>query len=163
MRYHHVAIPTMRNRNPLSACSLEDFFGLIEEIQYWPWWPQGGPLADRFLTVVALCLSYVWLGNARERPESVRRWPWLLCENSWTVWRSGQDAKSIRSKFRCVVLILWNILTNASPPQEVVYLSDPLALHHVIMKDQHLFEEPDVFIMLVLYYSFTTAYIDFAL
>lgn len=30
---------------------------------------------------------------------------------------------------------------------EVVYLSDPLALYHVIMKDQHFFEEPDVFIM----------------
>ncbi|KAG1775387.1 cytochrome P450 [Suillus placidus] len=30
---------------------------------------------------------------------------------------------------------------------EVVYLSDPLALHHVIMKDHHIFEEPDVFIM----------------
>ncbi|KAG1802771.1 cytochrome P450 [Suillus plorans] len=30
---------------------------------------------------------------------------------------------------------------------EVVYLSDPLALYHVIIKDQHSFEEPDVFIM----------------
>lgn len=30
---------------------------------------------------------------------------------------------------------------------EVVYLSDPLALYHVITKDQHIFEEPDVFIM----------------
>ncbi|KAG2150531.1 cytochrome P450 [Suillus clintonianus] len=30
---------------------------------------------------------------------------------------------------------------------EVVYLSDPLALYHVIVKDQHIFEEPDVFIM----------------
>ncbi|KAG1862542.1 cytochrome P450 [Suillus subalutaceus] len=30
---------------------------------------------------------------------------------------------------------------------EVVYLSDPLALYHVIAKDQHIFEEPDVFIM----------------
>ncbi|KAG2059079.1 cytochrome P450 [Suillus hirtellus] len=30
---------------------------------------------------------------------------------------------------------------------DVVYLSDPLALYHVIIKDQHSFEEPDVFIM----------------
>ncbi|KAG2078916.1 cytochrome P450 [Suillus decipiens] len=30
---------------------------------------------------------------------------------------------------------------------EVVYLSDPLALYHVTVKDQHVFEEPDVFIM----------------
>jgi cytochrome P450 len=29
---------------------------------------------------------------------------------------------------------------------EVVYLSDPLALYNVIIKDQHIFEEPDVFI-----------------
>ncbi|KAG2368095.1 cytochrome P450 [Suillus spraguei] len=30
---------------------------------------------------------------------------------------------------------------------EVVYLSDPLALYHVTVKDQHVFEEPDVFTM----------------
>ncbi|KAG2146033.1 cytochrome P450 [Suillus bovinus] len=30
---------------------------------------------------------------------------------------------------------------------DVVYLSDPLALYHVIIKDQHDFEEPDAFIV----------------
>ncbi|KAG1751445.1 cytochrome P450, partial [Suillus paluster] len=30
---------------------------------------------------------------------------------------------------------------------EAVYISDPLALYHVVVKDQHIFEEPDIFIM----------------
>ncbi|KAG1818048.1 cytochrome P450 [Suillus subaureus] len=29
---------------------------------------------------------------------------------------------------------------------EVIFLSDPLALYHVVVKDQHIFEEPDMFI-----------------
>jgi hypothetical protein len=38
--------------------------------------------------------------------------------------------------------------------QEVVYLSDPLAFYHVLVKDQHIFEEPDTFIMSVFHWSF---------
>lgn len=30
---------------------------------------------------------------------------------------------------------------------ELIFLSDPLALYHVVVKDQHIFEEPDLFIV----------------
>lgn len=31
--------------------------------------------------------------------------------------------------------------------KEFLYLSDPLALYHVLVKEQHIFEESDNFIM----------------
>ncbi|KAG2153235.1 cytochrome P450 [Suillus clintonianus] len=33
------------------------------------------------------------------------------------------------------------------PYGETIYVSDPRALHHIVVKDQHIFEEPDDFIM----------------
>ncbi|KAG1746406.1 cytochrome P450 [Suillus lakei] len=35
------------------------------------------------------------------------------------------------------------------PYGETVYVSDPRALHHIVIKDQHIFEEPDDFIVSV--------------
>jgi hypothetical protein len=36
--------------------------------------------------------------------------------------------------------------------QEEIYVSDPLALYHILVKDQHIFEEPGSFISLVISY-----------
>jgi hypothetical protein len=47
--------------------------------------------------------------------------------------------------------------------QELILLSDPLALYHVVVKDQHIFEEPDLFVVSVFMTPSRLQNIDFRL
>jgi len=39
------------------------------------------------------------------------------------------------------------MIVMCDPQEEWLYVSDPRALHHILVKDQHIFEEDDGFIL----------------
>ncbi|KAG2137315.1 cytochrome P450 [Suillus cothurnatus] len=90
----------------------------------------------------ALCKALVFL---LQRPHGIDldgpdRGNWLT-GNITSLFEGGVDyCVHIAEKYGGAVRLY-------GPPGETVYVSDPRALYHMVVKDQHIFEEPNLFIM----------------